>query len=47
MTQCSECTDSDKYGELSDIPNSVWGGGDGGTRGFLQDRLPELELKDE
>lgn len=30
MTQCSECKDSDKHGELSDTPNSIWGGGGGG-----------------
>lgn len=45
MTQCSGYKDSGKYGELSNIPNSVWGGWWG--RVFLKDRIPEQELKDE
>lgn len=45
MTQCSEYKNSSKYKELSDTPNPDWEGE--GIRGFLKDRIPELDSKGE
>lgn len=45
MTRCSEDRDGSKYEELSDTPNPDWEGES--IRGFLKDRIPELDLKGE